>query len=818
MRTIALDQFDPARLDFERLPTSEVLVLQERLSAVADHARAARVLELGIAAIENDDVPHRGNLAPLHQRRAEALRLLRRFSEASESVARSEACLDAFVAGFRPDDPYFAGVSAWAQNLRCKLLGLRGLIELDCGALERASDAFDAERACLAAADPASVDSAQAWLDSDEHLAALAMAVGAPERIDALLEERRATYADPALASRAASLALMRGGACRERARRDGGSQTEAERCFEAALADAALPVFGRVNAHLWLADLVLDRGDVARALESWRSASAELEALGAPAARQQRRRIGVAARLAACGALDRETWRTETARELERLLDGWGELDAREGGWGLLHFDDSLRLFCEYTQLCVELDGHERGAARALEPIFELHVRNSLARKLGAALPTLQQVRASLCSDGDAGVLVYVAGPVRSWVFVVDREHVEALPLADEFTIERSTRELVRELHLHAGDWTDALRRHARRLGELLVPGDVRERIAGWQTIAVTGLDTFLGEIPFELCAPDSTQPLGVERAVWNVPSLAVGVALAERARREPRLADAAVRAPTIRFVGAPRSPFAEARAESVAVDDVEAPLARTSAPARFDLEPRVVERVLRVFPLESRDVRLAEAAHAGAFAGPATDILQVVVHGDSDLGRVRSTGLELAPRSEEDDGFFGADEVESSFGSSGAPQVVVVAACRAGKGAARRGDGAAAELGTAFLAAGARAVLESDFDLELELACRLSEEFYARLAEGLPVAEALRGARAALASDETFARSAQPLLVRVEGFAPVPFAAWETETRSGASPWTRAAPWLVGSLCVAGVWILVRRRATRSALGQGR
>ncbi|MCK6447482.1 MAG: CHAT domain-containing protein [Planctomycetes bacterium] len=811
VRTIALADLDLAALDFERLPTSDVLVLQERLSAVADHARAARVLELGIAAIENDDVPHRGNLAPLHQRRAEALRLLRRFSEAYAAVAESAACLDAFVAGFPPNDPYYPGVSAWGESLRCKLLGLRGLIELDCGALERASEQFDAERACLEAATTASIDSAQAWLDSDEHLASLAMAVGAPERIDALLDERRAIYADPTLASRAASLSLMRGGAWRERARRDGGSPAEAERCFESALADAALPVLGRVNACLWLADLVLDRGEVARALELWQRASAELDALGAPAARQQRRRIGVAARLAASGALDRATWREETARELARLLDGWSELDAREGGWGLLHFDDSLRLFCEHAQLCVELDGRERGAVRALEPILELHVRNSLARELGAAVPTLEQVQTSLCSAGEGGVLVYVAGPVQSWLFVIDGASVAAVPLVDQFTIDRATRALVRELHLHAGDWTDTLRRESQRLGDALVPSAVRERIAAWQTIVVTGLDTFLGEIPFELCAAGSAQPLGIERAVWNVPSLAVGVALAARARGEAPATAAAARAPRIRFVGAPSPSSGPTSAESAAATgDGRRSAAATRLPA-FELDPRVVERVLRVFPLEARDVRLADAAHAGAFDGPATEILQVVAHGDSDVRRVRSAGLALAASADGDDGFFGAEEVEACFGRAGAPRVVVVAACRAGKGAARRGDGAAAELGTAFLGAGSQVVLESDFDLELELACRLSEEFYARLAGGAHVAEALRGARAALASDDTLARSAEPLLVRVDGFAPVPFARWSVITRSGASLSTRAAPWLIGSLVVvAGLWAVTRRRAS--------
>ena len=94
------------------------------------------------------------------------------------------------------------------------------------------------------------------------------------------------------------------------------------------------------------------------------------------------------------------------------------------------------------------------------------------------------------------------------------------------------------------------------------------------------------------------------------------------------------------------------------------------------------------------------------------------------------------------------------SSAGSSGArasdADLVTLSACQAGLGETVRGEGMAG-LTRAFLHAGAPSVLVSLWSVNELTTAHLMKEFYTRLREGLSKAEALRGARSAMAGKKT-------------------------------------------------------------------
>jgi hypothetical protein len=93
-------------------------------------------------------------------------------------------------------------------------------------------------------------------------------------------------------------------------------------------------------------------------------------------------------------------------------------------------------------------------------------------------------------------------------------------------------------------------------------------------------------------------------------------------------------------------------------------------------------------------------------------------------------------------DDGLFRCEDVERG----GAPRLVVLSSCRTASGPTRKGDPGSADMGGAWLAAGAQAVVLSHADLRFEEAARTSLVLHRALAEGGSPAEGLRAARAEL------------------------------------------------------------------------
>src|SRR5262249_34081075 len=71
--------------------------------------------------------------------------------------------------------------------------------------------------------------------------------------------------------------------------------------------------------------------------------------------------------------------------------------------------------------------------------------------------------------------------------------------------------------------------------LAALVFPNEVCARLEKVSRLTIVGRDLF-GELPFEALPLPDGQTLGTAKATTNLPSLAVGLALAERARHEKR------------------------------------------------------------------------------------------------------------------------------------------------------------------------------------------------------------------------------------------------------------------------------------------
>lgn len=683
------------------------------------------------------------------------------------------------MAALDPGAPTSKAVAEWAAKMRCAFLGLRGWMQQDWGALEAAAETFAAEQREVERLAGLNIDVGQIRLAADRHVANLAMLTGSPERIEALLE------ANPERApSERAYLRLRWAGAVRERTRRAGTGPEPARAALTAAMEEALEPI-DRVSCALWLADLELDAGQPARARELWSTAGQHLEARAGDGARAHRRWVGLGARLAESRE-EQERWRTAVAEEIEAYLGEWRGLESREGGYGLFHVDDALILFCEWTRLSLALDGPELGAQHALETLARAQTETVLARRLSAAAPTLEDVRAALCPAPGQGVLAYLIGPSRSWAFALDQSGLAAVPLPGYPSIEGPRARLVTALLASGGAWDEAGRAAARELTAALLPLELQERLARWRSLAVCGLDLLLGDVPFELLELGQGRRVGLELGLWNLPSLPAGVALARRA------ASAAWVAPEVLLVAAP-----EHNPDSSSPDP--APL--------FELEPPRVEQLLAPYPADRRQVRLGPRASAAAFEEGQPSVVHVVAHGAFDPALPGGAELLLAPMGPEDDGRFSSADVERVWSSRAAPRLVALSACRASRGVTRRGDWGASGLAGAFLAQGVQAVVASPYDLDLDLACALGSAMHAALARGADAAEALRHARAELAADPDFAPSAQPLLTRAFGIAPAPFEPWigDDEDDAGTLPWL-ALPVLLVALLALG-W----RRAVR-------
>ncbi|MBV9880196.1 MAG: CHAT domain-containing protein [Gemmatirosa sp.] len=372
-----------------------------------------------------------------------------------------------------------------------------------------------------------------------------------------------------------------------------------------------------------------------------------------------------------------------------------------------------------------VAASGRVRAAFELAEGRRARSLRDALARAgatsgMGRATMALPEVAAALPERAALALVVAGPGDAPSTLFVVTRGGAAArlLPPDD------SLRALTERLRARVEDGMDASA-PMRALGEAVFGAGGAWLPRGIDRLVVVP-DGALHRAPLALLNPDGRGPLGERVALSTAPSATVAALLRARPRDTTR-------APRVLALGDPS--FATARLDSAAG---EPPLALTPLPRSAD-EARAAARLTS----GSRLLLGADASEAALRALPLTDysIVHLATHAYVHDARPWAALVALAPGGGHD-GFLRASELASLRLDA---DLVVLSACETARGSVIVGEGVQG-FTASLLAAGARAVVATEWALSDGEAARGMDAFYRGLRAGLPVDEALRRARHAL------------------------------------------------------------------------
>ena len=484
---------------------------------------------------------------------------------------------------------------------------------------------------------------------------------------------------------------------------------------LEATLGNPLTDLRDRMICRSSLAYDALVHGEYSSAAEYLRSAQGEQPADEGPGARGYL--IALEGRLAMArgGTPERlADIRDRLRGTFDELLEQMDGQAPRAGGLAPLRYARVRFLVGTLMELELRLDS-DQGPARALELLFEVRARSALVRRLGFDVPGFQSAREQLLPAG-TGALVYFVGKDRSFLFVVERKAIAVLPLAGERPLWKAVDTLNAELlRTSRGGRKKKLDRAAQRVGELLLPSMVGDRIASWGTVYVIG-DDLLHSVPLE-CLPFGESTLDLEKAVVHLDSFALGTTLLARADAESEKT---------------RSP-----ARSLCLVAFSPPAGSGYPTLPFEQES--LERLMSPFDGRATLLRGPSASWAELTRIQSDrEVLSILGHGIWDDSLERASGIVLASGKNAWEGIF-SDRIEG-FAS---PPIVILGACQTGRGPAREGGGSTAHLGGAFLFAGARTVILSASDLAYEPTVLIMAELHDQLAAGVGAAEALRRAK---------------------------------------------------------------------------
>ncbi len=661
---------------------------------------------------------------------------------AEHGIARADVAEGEFVAAVERVERALGSLPRLSDGYRSPLLSTQGLALLELGLPDRAEAAIEAA-VQLSAADVAdgrgnfgalfNARFAQArhrlavgrFRDAGEGLDEFALALDW-ETVGGVIGAQR-------IARNRATITVLSGTAWFELARglEPGAERAagllRAERALAGALASDGAQAIDRFAAGVKLIELKLFRDDLDAA--GTRLALIEAEASrGGFGALPQEERAWLAS-LAADHA-ERIGRGAVSAREnlhgvFRDLLSEWRRVE-RSAGVGFLRY---RRAHGVLHQLVATGTPRE-----ALEVLLEADRLGVLWRACGSPSLGADDVRRALTGD-DAGCIVFVGGVAASTVLAFDRDCIVRARLPPRPRMEREIREFNAALTLPPSTLSpgrrerrrEDLERHGGWLSANLFPDEVRERLREWRHVRLVTADA-LGRLVCEALPVVDGRPLGLTHAVSRLPSLSVAAA---GARREDGKSDGTGE---IWLIGAPRP--AESTAEKIPGSGA-LTLPRELVDAIEEALPR---RAVRVYRGEAATIARIEAATPGR-----VDLLHVVAHGVVDSARELRPMIALTAEPPRDDGWLTVERVRSLR----APPLVLLSVCRTGSGVERIGDAGASDLGGAFLVAGARAVVMSDFDLRLDAATAFDVELYRGLAHGGSVAEAARSARTRIAAD---------------------------------------------------------------------
>lgn len=328
---------------------------------------------------------------------------------------------------------------------------------------------------------------------------------------------------------------------------------------------------------------------------------------------------------------------------------------------------------------------------------------------------------------DEETSFVVYSLGQRRSWAFLVTAESIHVVPLAARREIESAARR-VQELlpRWDTPGSRTAARESLSSLSELV--WRPLEDLTITQRVGVVAAGALLG-VPISVLPDSRGNPLAGSRSFVYLPSLSI----LEYLRRQ-RLSQLQVTSESLFTIIA--DPVFE-------LDDP-----RISAQSRLS-DSRPTRASLPRLPGTSREARHLEELLAGLPDGPQTRILEgfqadadlfrnetiensrflhIATHGIVDDRDPALAGLVFSlydSRGQPRDGFL---PVRDLYRTDLAAELVVLSACRTGKGQPIRGEGLVG-FSHAFFAGGAKHLLVSLWDVDDEATAELMERYYSYL-----------------------------------------------------------------------------------------
>ena len=446
---------------------------------------------------------------------------------------------------------------------------------------------------------------------------------------------------------------------------------------------------------------------------------------------------------------------------QVRLLFEEFNQRLVRPGGYGFFYFNEQATMVSYLIQAKLALGaGPEKkssteaseAAAEALAVLIAGQDCGTLTRLMGGSGSNLNEVQELVLRGDDShAILAYFTATDKSHLFVIKTSGVFHFGLPADFIINREREKLSRYLGPPPAVREEAsLARRASgqkgaigRLSNFLVPADAAKELKDCERVTIVHGD-FFGDLPFELLSLGKQGNFGRSKAITYSPSLSVSVLLA-KARFEPKL---------IKESGA--------NAFSFVADPEFDPnvLPAGKAELALDTDDEFVKAVVEPYGSEFSSVLLGEDATLEALKGILADavVAELFAHGGS---RGYTAVVPLTPSENFTDGVFSIDRLN---GWSTSPLVVMMA-CGSGRAPTRYGDAGAADFAGAFFRSRSQCVIETPYEVDLEVARRVTKELSRSLALGETPAEALRNIRRQLAEDERFADPFYHSLIRVVG-----------------------------------------------------
>ena len=385
---------------------------------------------------------------------------------------------------------------------------------------------------------------------------------------------------------------------------------------------------------------------------------------------------------------------------------------------------------------------------------LLEAEARSDNPRRASLTAPqplTATELRAAL--DDKSVLIEYSLGDERSYVWVVTREQVRAVALADRRTIEQAAIRAYEGLRTSNSDSTQDLRHLADLVLTPIVPLLTKERL-------LIAADGALQYVPFAALpivgADGSLSPLLTSREVVGLPSLSVLMSQRAGARHAAPTKTVAIFADPVFDRADPRLAFGDA---APAVHSAETQLATRSSAlgtgtlARLPFTAREADAIAGLVPESERYVAKGFQANRETLLGLTLHdyrLIHFATHGVIDTRYPDLSALALSEfdaAGKPTNGLLGLPDIYALDLNA---DLVVLSACETALGRDIRGEGLLG-LTQGFLYAGAKGVVASLWPVTDRATAELMRQFYDyMLRDGLRPAEALRRAQLSIAAEQ--------------------------------------------------------------------